>query len=178
MSFKQFLTETSGLTFSDESRGYHHGQSDMTLTAFRDSKYVGSIDYSIYHGEISIQMIHTNPEMTRQGIATQMLHHLQSLNPDTELDFGMLTDSGSKLYHTLNFKTIPNPDTQEIFAKVKSLESQKESLEHDQSALSKDSNDYWDVESKIDHIDWELDNLRFEIQRDKLKPVKKILTKG
>lgn len=178
MSFKQFITETSGLTFSDESRGYHHGQSDMTLTAFQDSKYVGSIDYSIYHGEISIQMIHTNPEMTRQGIATQMLHQLQALNPDTELDFGLLTDSGSKLYHTLKFKTIPNPDTEEIFSKVKSLEDEKESLKREQKSLTQDSNEYWNIETKIDDIDWELDNLRFEIQRDKLKPYKKILTKG
>lgn len=39
-----------------------------------------------------------------------MLKHLQSLYPNEEIDWGMMTDDGSELYKKLNFKKVKNFD--------------------------------------------------------------------
>ena len=88
-------TYPNPLKFTDECIGFSHGQKDMELGA-RDAvttKVVGYISYSIFQDEINIKMVEVHPK--RQGIATQLFKHLQSLYPDMKINHGMSTDDGS-----------------------------------------------------------------------------------
>lgn len=89
--------------FKTEMRDFHHGQSDQTLVATRNGNSVGKIDYSVFEGVPSIQMIEVSEEFRRQGIATEMLKKLQSEFPDVEIDWGSLTEDGAKLYKSTKF---------------------------------------------------------------------------
>ena len=102
------LDETaSPLTFKIESRGHHHGQSDMTLYAERDGQYVGHIDFVVYQGEVSIQMIKV-PEARRQGVGTRMVQALQARYPDREISWGGMTEDGYALYGSLPKTEVEN----------------------------------------------------------------------
>lgn len=98
------------VAYKNEMVGYHHGQSDMVLRAKIDGKQVGFIDYSVYDGKPYLKMIEVSPEFKRKGIATGMLKHLQSKYPDEEIEWGYMTDDGSKLYSMLKFKKVKNFD--------------------------------------------------------------------
>ena len=88
-------TYPNPLRFVDECVGFSHDQKDMELGA-RDAvttRPVGYISYSIFQDEIHIKMIETSPK--RQGIATQLFKHLQSLYPNMKINHGMSTGEGS-----------------------------------------------------------------------------------
>jgi GNAT superfamily N-acetyltransferase len=119
------------MDFRISSRGYNHGQYDLTLFAEIDNKDVGYIDYSKYQDDINIQMIHVDDEFKRQGIATAMLKRLQKEYPDTEISWGMLTADGNDLYQKIDFDIIPNKEYQKKLAglaKLKDLEKRFEEI--------------------------------------------------
>lgn len=95
------------LTFRDEMRGWHHGQSDLTLSAYLDGKMVGYIEYCEYQGEPSIEMIEVTPEQRRRGIAKALLHRLQARYPGREVAWGWRTDDGRKLEDGMTFQDVP-----------------------------------------------------------------------
>ena len=100
------------LTFHTDIRGYHRGQSDLTLRAYDDGEEVGHIDYSVYQGQPAVQMISV-PVKKRRGYATAMVHQLQSEFPDVEISMGGLTDDGSALLASIPQDVIHDPEYQE-----------------------------------------------------------------
>jgi hypothetical protein len=115
MLIHEVINETAeppDLTFRVDHKASHHGQHDYALVAFLHDQAVAEVDYVVYQSKPSIQMIDVSRR--RQGIGTAMLRHLQSLFPDTEIDWGMMTDDGSALYGSLTFQDIPNP----VYAKL------------------------------------------------------------
>lgn len=107
MRFQEIMTDLE-LSFHEDVRSFHNNQIDMTLIAKADGEVVGKIDYSVYQGTPSIQMVTVKPDMKKRGIATALVHQLQSKFPHTEIDLGSLTDDGAKFFQTLKTEKIEN----------------------------------------------------------------------
>jgi hypothetical protein len=108
-----------GLAFYNECTDAHSGQTNFTLWAIVNGKKVGQIDYVKFRETVNISYI-SSIRMPRKGIATAMLKELQGLYPETEINWGGLTDDGSKLYAKTQFTTVVNP---EVHAKIEQLNS-------------------------------------------------------
>ena len=125
----QFWADEAGVLRigTPEVRGMIGDQMDLTIRASDEGVPAGRIDYSVYDGEPSIQMIETDPAFRRQGVATRLLQDLQSRYPDKEIDWGSLTDEGAKLYKSTIFDEIDqtsgiNQILPEIESKYKAAE--------------------------------------------------------
>jgi hypothetical protein len=106
--------------------GYHHGQSDNRLYIKGDDGEIAAyLDFSVFEGQPSIQMIRST--VPRQGLARSLVLHLQSLYPDVEIDWGMLTGEGAALKKSLTFRTMTDPVMK---AKADLLARVKEKLAH------------------------------------------------
>lgn len=118
---------------SVESRAFHSGQHDLTLSFTLAGKLIGYIDYSVFDDEVHIQMIKVLPAYRRQGFGTEMLKTLQAEYPETEISLGTLTDEGSKLVSSMKTREVPNgdiPDKMEELTQVRNkIEALK--LRHD-----------------------------------------------
>ena len=71
----------------------HHGQTDERLYVMDEGKLLAYLDYSVYQGEPSIKMIKSMDQ--RKGYARALVLALQAEYPETEIDWGMLTDDGA-----------------------------------------------------------------------------------
>ncbi|KVW93336.1 hypothetical protein [Thiobacillus denitrificans] len=100
--------DQAGVSFKEGSRGSRSGQTDMTLTADAGGESVGRIDYSVYQGRPSVQMIDVPEGKRRKGYATEMVKQLQRQFPGVEIDFGGLTEEGAALYKALAKTTEPS----------------------------------------------------------------------
>ena len=119
------------LTFRDEMRDYRAGESFMTLYAIdKDNINVGSISYSIYDNEISVQYIQTLPSERRKGIASAMAKELQRLNPNKEILWGGLTPQGSKFLDKLPRTYSANNRYGEIVKRMELLKKKKAILDN------------------------------------------------
>lgn len=87
----------------DEVIDSHHGQLDMVMTAYMGETPVGSLQYSLYENIPHISYVEILPEYRRQGIATRLLRNLQEQYPETEIEWGMLTDDGKAFYDALTY---------------------------------------------------------------------------
>lgn len=113
------------MKFTISSRAYHHGQHDLTLSASRDGRVVGKIDFSVYAGVPHIQMIEVPPEMRRSGIGRALVHRLQQEYPDVEIEWGTMTPEGGALYDALDFDVQDQP---EVIRLQKKLHNVKQRL--------------------------------------------------
>ena len=91
------------------------------LTASEDGKTVGYIDFSVYNEQPYIQMIQVKEPYRRKGYATQMIKQLQKDYPDSEIDFGMTTDDGTKLLNNIPFNVKVNPEYDKKVNQAKKL---------------------------------------------------------
>ncbi len=91
------------LKILDEVIDSHHGQLDMVMTAYMGETPVGTMQYSLYENIPHIAMIEVLPEHRRQGIAARLLRNLQAQYPETELEWGLLTDDGKALYDAITY---------------------------------------------------------------------------
>lgn len=126
--------------------GGFQGQTDAKLTAEIDGNVAGTLSYSEYEGEPHINMIETNPEYRGNGVATKMLQNLQSLYPGKNINTGMLTEDGSKLFEKVSEK-VPNKEYSEVKRKLDSWKKELirfESLSDEENAnLSQKDGDRW-----------------------------------
>jgi ribosomal protein S18 acetylase RimI-like enzyme/8-oxo-dGTP pyrophosphatase MutT (NUDIX family) len=120
--------QPADLNFREEMRGYHHGQSDMILFANEGGTTVGYVEYAVYQGEPSVQMLRVSPEFRRKGYGTAILKELQRRFPNTEIELGMQTEEGSQLVKKLNFKEEPTEFSTK-FQELEKLQKEKEQLE-------------------------------------------------
>lgn len=116
---------TVPVIFRTESRDGPSGQSNLRLLALIDDSVVGKIDYAEFQGKPFIQMIEVAKNSRRNGYATSLILHLQSSYPDQEINWGMLTGDGSKLYDSLPKRFVVNPEYSE---KVELLIATKEKI--------------------------------------------------
>lgn len=91
-----------------EHRDHHHGQDDFILLAARDGLCVGSIEFTLYQGDVSVSMIEVKPEFRRNGIATAMIVHLQQLYPSVPIDFGFASEEGAVFLSSLPWEIVEN----------------------------------------------------------------------
>jgi hypothetical protein len=176
------LKESLDITLRIESRGHHRGQSDLAIAAYDGSNKIGWIDYSVYEEQPSIQMIEINNSYRRRGIAKMMLIRLQKEYPDTEIDWGMLTSDGERLYQSMKWKKIPDQENQMKFDAINRLNT---AIEKHQSKVKSliSSPEQFQLASNEDQelvqmwYDWkdELEDLKDEIEQYDLKPYKKII---
>jgi hypothetical protein len=106
--------------FSDEVTDAYGGQTNHTLTMRgKDGKPVGTIEYTIYQGKPSISMIDVPEKHRRKGYGAELVTQMQKQFPDTEIEWGGMTDDGAKLRASLDMKEVPS----EHAGKFKRLET-------------------------------------------------------
>jgi 2'-5' RNA ligase/GNAT superfamily N-acetyltransferase len=98
----EFSKQGAAVQFTTETRGAHHGQTDMTLFAEVNGQRVGYVEYSDYNDQPSVQYIKVTDK--RKGYGTALLKELQRMYPNIEIDLGGTTDEGTKLVESLNFR--------------------------------------------------------------------------
>lgn len=164
------LTDHEEVTFRLEHRGHAHGQDDYTLYAYRGALRVGHIDYSVYRNTPAVQMIHVEAFALRQGIGTQMVLKLQKEHPDTQINFGGLTEAGARFFERLPKVILPSPQAplfdernaaielkKQILAKADALlKSQTSPTEVENAAYGELIAPLNDLYDKIDKLDREL----------------------
>lgn len=97
------------LEITTENTATYSGQSNFTASAQVGDCVVGRLEYVKFQGKPSIAYIEVEFECRRQGIATLLVQHLQSLFPDQEIDWGMCSDDGFALFKAVN-RTEPVPE--------------------------------------------------------------------
>ena len=128
--------------FKDSMLGHHNGQSDMRLSLIQDGDEVGYIDYVIYDDEISISMIEVPKDQRRKGYARELLKKLQAEYPDTEIQWGMMTDDGAKLRSQTTYEV---PD-EEVITKQEKLQRITQKIER----LKQFAEKYGNLKNKTD----------------------------
>lgn len=170
------LFEDFQLVSKVEARGFHNGQEDLTLKFFVGRDVIGWIDYVLFDGEVSVQMIHVEPQYRRKGFGTEMLRNLQHRYPDTELDLGILTDDGAALIGSMKSREEPNGNISALLAERSALETKIASYHaaHDElmthvgepgfdalrDKFIEDVADWNDCHDRIAEIDAEIGNQR------------------
>ena len=92
---------------------------EMTLIV--DDKIVGCIQYTVYDDKPYIQMIKVAEDERRKGYGTKLIKALQKQYPNSEIDFGMTTDDGTKLVNSLPFDTKVNIEYDKKVKQAKKL---------------------------------------------------------
>ena len=154
-----------GIVFRTETRGAHHGQSDLTLYAEDETgEYMGHLDYSEYNGEPAVQMIKVKPNFRRSGIGTFLLKKLQTLYPDTEIELGMSTPEGTALNKSLSTVYVENPEYTRLAARLEKLKAADKKLQqwidkHEGpmvprvgDAFNRISDEMYDIEQKLSRM--------------------------
>lgn len=91
------------------------------MTVSEDGKDIGYLDFSVYEDTPYIQMINVKEPYRRKGYATKMIKQLQKQYPNSEIDFGMTTDDGTKLVNSLSFDTKVNIEYDKKVKQAKKL---------------------------------------------------------
>ena len=91
------------------------------MTVSEDGKDIGYLDFSVYEDTPYIQMINVKEPYRRKGYATKMIKQLQKEYPNSEIDFGMTTDDGTKLVNSLPFDTKVNIEYDKKVKQAKKL---------------------------------------------------------
>lgn len=118
-------------TIQNHVRNFHHGQMDCTLVLSDDTgARLGALLYSEFEQQPHIQMIETHEAHRRRGVATRMIHELQTLYPDQEIDWGMTTPDGEALRTALAYREVPTPEAAS-FDRRDRLKSRLEKMEQE-----------------------------------------------
>ena len=164
---------------AEEVRGTHHGQIDMEMTAYKGETAVGYIQYSLYENVPHIAFMETMPPYRRQGIATRLLRQLQAQYPDTEIEWGMLTDDGRALYEAVTY-SVENEEyvhAQEGLKGIISRLSQYESaIDNGGNLTDAQAAEMAELESAQNWLEKELRDLR--PTRVYIRPEENIKTEG
>lgn len=154
----------SGIVFREECRGAYSGQSDLTLFAEVDGRVVGWIDYSIFRGVPSIQMIEVVER--RRGYGTALVCELQRRNPGVGIEWGGMTPEGAALYAALPKREVPNEGAQA--AQLELAQVKARIAEHNarwrQGPLSDEMIDDWNEQiSRAEDLERELQRMPLSV---------------
>lgn len=133
---------------------YHHGQSDERLYVTDNGNLSAYLDYSVYEGEPSIKYIHTEEDKRGEGLGKKLIIALQKLYPETEINWGLMTDDGARLKHSLKFRKIIDPVLQKKEELLKRVKTKLADLEANPENNIRHFGDYWnrlyDLERRLD----------------------------
>ena len=152
-----------GITIENEVNDFYSGETFSTMTAKVDGKVAGTLEYSEYEGKPSVKMVEVSPEYRRRGIGTKLLQELQKAYPDTEIDFGMLTDDGAKLIEKSTY-TVENREIANKMARRDALQEKideydktiEESMENDTDLPEGYAADYNEIYDELQDLNEEL----------------------
>ncbi|MTH95248.1 hypothetical protein [Roseibium sp. RKSG952] len=114
------------IEFRFECVGAHHGQLDLNLLALINGEYCGIIKFSEFEQKPSVSWMEVLEIRKREGIGRAMVLELQSQYPETEIDFGMLTEDGLALLRSLPSIEIETaPERSKLEAQLLSLRSRE-----------------------------------------------------
>lgn len=100
---------------------YFSGQHNCSIEARMDGELVGTLQYSLFEGEVSVQMI--DVRLKRQGVGTALVLDLQRRFPGTEIDFGIVTPEGDMLLKGLEWRVEPNLKRQSMLDELALVEA-------------------------------------------------------
>ncbi|WP_455233387.1 ADP-ribosyltransferase-containing protein [Geopseudomonas aromaticivorans] len=103
-----------------EARGKLYGPKDGTLRLLVDGEELGTLDYSDFDGQLFVNMISVAPHARRRGYGRQMMLALQSQHPNTEIQWGVLTQAGAALIASLPTEQVASEHTP-AFAELEEL---------------------------------------------------------
>lgn len=90
------------LEFREEMVSFSDGQSDLELGVYnKDNKIEGLLEYSDYEGVPYIKHIEVVPDSRGKGIGKDLIRKLQEDYPNSQIEWGMLTDKGAALKESL-----------------------------------------------------------------------------
>jgi hypothetical protein len=150
---------------NDVTLSYRNGYNGE-LTATRSNKIIGYLRYSIYNDIPKIIYIYVEEEYRRSKVALRLLKELQKLSPDEEIDWGLTSDSGSKLRRSIDYIRRPNLDIIEkkmqlksVIAKLEKMNDKLEQLQATDIELARkyinDVGDHW---NELNDLKSELEN--------------------
>ncbi|WP_141397442.1 GNAT family N-acetyltransferase [Polaromonas sp. AER18D-145] len=113
------------MRFRTASRDGPSGQSNLRLIADVNNSTVGWIDYVLFQGKPSINMVEVQPSLRRNGYGSALVYQLQREFPSQEIDWGMLTGDGAKLFASIPKRFLPDS---EYAVKRDQLNANKEKL--------------------------------------------------
>lgn len=87
-----------------EHRKSHSGQHDFSLIATLDGEYAGALEYSVYQGEVAVQIVDVLEGKRRKGVGTALVVALQEAYPEQVIQFGMSTAAGVALLNSLEWR--------------------------------------------------------------------------
>lgn len=122
-------TEKLGsMQFKDEMTGSGYGQSDHSLLAIGDDgAVVGKVDYSVFDGRPSINMIEVPAEFRRKSIGSELVKQLQRKFPDSEIEWGMMTEDGAALRKSLRTVAVETENAK-LFSELKKAIEERDRL--------------------------------------------------
>lgn len=124
MSKHAHTMNDEAIEFRADCVGAHHGQLDINLIALIDGEPCGQIQFSEYEKKPSVKWIEVAEDRQREGIGRAMVLELQSRYPNTELDFGMMTDDGIALLESIpSIEVDPSPERTKLESQLLSLRS-------------------------------------------------------
>lgn len=150
------IFEVSQINFTDEVISVHSGQVDSRLSLIYDGETVGYVDYSIYEGEPSINMIEVFHKGNRYG--THLIKKLQSMYPEQELNWGVTTEEGEALRTSLKYKKIDTEFADDfkrlefVSQEIKNLMAQAEELWDKDTLTDKEKATLKDIGNKLNDL--------------------------
>lgn len=140
---------SSNITFEDSHVQQAYGQDDYMLKMLVDGEVVGYVSYTIFEGEVSVNMIKVFE--AGKGYGKPLLQQLQRQYPTSEIHMGGLTAAGSRLVSKLTYKTVPSEHHDDF----KRLEKLKEKWDEvvrtsDFEAMNQLRDDIDDLEDLLD----------------------------
>lgn len=98
------IYEVAHSDFTNEVTSIHSGQVDSRLSLIYDNETVGYVDYTIYEGMPSINMIEVFDKGKKYG--SRLIKKLQSMYPNQELEWGVTTEEGESLRKSMKYKKL------------------------------------------------------------------------
>lgn len=163
----QHLTESTHIR--SDVTGSHHGQIDFTLYIEEGGRVLGKLDAVEYNKQPSINMIEVYEK--GKGYGKQLVKYLQSLYPDTEIEWGMTTEEGETLRKSLKYKKVKTEyydqfkEYQEAKAKLDDIQAKADAFhdighpteeeKHEFFKLIEPMNDLHDTVSELEEVLWD-----------------------
>jgi len=94
------------LTFSEELTGAYKGQKNLTITATKNGKVVGRLEYSEFEKIPYLNFVEVLPEYQKQNIGSDLVKELQKSYPNKKIKWGMTTPEGTRLKEALDKQLI------------------------------------------------------------------------
>lgn len=153
-------TLKSKIKIENDHLDHYSGEDLYVLRAKFGNKTIGTLEYGVYQEQPNVKMIEVDKDWRRMNIATDLIKHLQSLYPNTEIELGYATDDGGKFINSLNRKFHPNPEYKKLSERLSKILS-----EIDRIKALMDKEDYSQSEKLND-----LHDEKYEIQ-DQLREI-------